>query len=158
MRDGAAETVSRDQILRRERGQERIHFPSSADHEQYWQFNPVDPCSCHMCDHTYKHVPSILVCRTPYSTPSFQFIQGARIATLVLPIHLLVLLCSSHVNCSGPHTDNLSASLGRRFDTWFDSTGATLPLLRCFIRRGSPPRTPVSLPRERCAVCDNIIA
>ena len=36
-RDGTAEPVSRDQILRREqRGQGNIHFPCSADHEQNW--------------------------------------------------------------------------------------------------------------------------
>ena len=41
-RDGTAELVSRDQILRRERGQRIIHFPwSAADHEQYWQPCPV---------------------------------------------------------------------------------------------------------------------
>ena len=33
-RDGTAETVSRDQILRRERGQGIINFPYSADYEQ----------------------------------------------------------------------------------------------------------------------------
>ena len=33
-RDGTAEPVSRDQILRRERGQGNTHFPCSADHEQ----------------------------------------------------------------------------------------------------------------------------
>ena len=32
-RDGTAEPVSRDQILRRERGQGNTHFPCSADHE-----------------------------------------------------------------------------------------------------------------------------
>ena len=36
-RDGTAEPVSRDQILRRERGQRKDHFPCSADHEQDWQ-------------------------------------------------------------------------------------------------------------------------
>ena len=51
-RDGAAETVSRDQILRHERGQRNIHFPCSANHEQGWQPYPVDPFSCYMCDHT----------------------------------------------------------------------------------------------------------
>ena len=40
--------VSRDQILRRERGQGNIHFPCSADHEQEWQPYPVDPYSCSM--------------------------------------------------------------------------------------------------------------
>ena len=41
-RDGTAEPVSRDQILRRERGQRKKHFPySAADHEQDWQPCPV---------------------------------------------------------------------------------------------------------------------
>ena len=34
MRDRTAEAFLRDQILRRERRQGRIHFPCSADHEQ----------------------------------------------------------------------------------------------------------------------------
>ena len=57
-RDGVAEPVSRDQILRRERGQGNIHFFCSADYEQDWQPYPVDPYSCYMCDenHTYKYV------------------------------------------------------------------------------------------------------
>ena len=59
-RDGTAEPVSRDQLLRREGGQGNIHFPCSADHEQDWQPYPVDPYSCYMCDHTcidtYIHV------------------------------------------------------------------------------------------------------
>ena len=50
-RDGTAENVSRDQILRRERGPGNVHFPCSADHEQDWQRYPVDPYSCYMCDH-----------------------------------------------------------------------------------------------------------
>ena len=33
-RDGTAETVSQDQILRRERGQGNLHFPWSIDHKQ----------------------------------------------------------------------------------------------------------------------------
>ena len=36
------EPVSRDQILRRERGQGKNIFPCSADHEQDWQSYPVD--------------------------------------------------------------------------------------------------------------------
>ena len=35
--EGTAEPVSRDQILRRERGQENIHFPCSADHDNLTQ-------------------------------------------------------------------------------------------------------------------------
>ena len=49
----AEEPVSRDQILRRERGQGNIHFLCSSDHEQDWQPYPVDPYSCYTCDHTY---------------------------------------------------------------------------------------------------------
>ena len=42
-RNGTVDPVSREQILRRERGQGNIHFPCSADHEQDWQPYPVDP-------------------------------------------------------------------------------------------------------------------
>ena len=52
-RDRTAEPVLRDQILRRERGQENINFPCSADHGQDWQPYPVDPYSCYMCGYTY---------------------------------------------------------------------------------------------------------
>ena len=54
-RDGTAEPVSRDQFLRRERGQGNIHSPCSADHEQDWPPYPVDIYSWYMCDHTYIH-------------------------------------------------------------------------------------------------------
>ena len=49
-RDGTAEPVSRDQILRRERGQGNIIFPCSGDHVQDWQPYPVDPYSA-ISDH-----------------------------------------------------------------------------------------------------------
>ena len=51
-RDGTTKPVSRDQILRRERGQGNINFPFSVDHEQDWRPYPVDPYSCYICDHT----------------------------------------------------------------------------------------------------------
>ena len=54
-RDGTAESVSRDQILRHARGQGNVHFPCSADHEQDWQPYPVDPYSAICDDHTYVH-------------------------------------------------------------------------------------------------------
>ena len=49
------ESVSRDQILRRERGQRRAHFSCLADHaEQDWQPYLVDPYSAIIYgDHTY---------------------------------------------------------------------------------------------------------
>ena len=54
-RDGTAEPISRDQILRHARGQGNIRFPCSADHEQDWQPYPVDPYSAICDDHTYIH-------------------------------------------------------------------------------------------------------
>ena len=54
-RDGTAEPVSRDQILRHARGQGDVHFPCSADHEQDWQPYPVDPYSAICDDYTYIH-------------------------------------------------------------------------------------------------------
>ena len=52
-RDGTAEPVSRDQILRHARGQGNINFLCSANHEQDWQPYPVDPYSAMCDDHTY---------------------------------------------------------------------------------------------------------
>ena len=52
MRDGTAKQVSRDQILRHERRQEKKQFSCSSDHVQDWQPYPVGPYSCYMCDHT----------------------------------------------------------------------------------------------------------
>ena len=57
--DGTAKPVSRDQILRRERGQGNLQFPWSADHEQDWQPYPVDPHSAICNDHTYLHTTYI---------------------------------------------------------------------------------------------------
>ena len=52
-RDGTAEPVSRDQILRHARGQGNINFPCSVDYGQDWQPYPVDPYSAICPDHTY---------------------------------------------------------------------------------------------------------
>ena len=54
-RDGTAEPVSRDQIIRRGREQGNIHFPCSADHEQDFQPYPVDPqySAIYEDDHRY---------------------------------------------------------------------------------------------------------
>ena len=59
-RDGTAEPVSRDQILRHVRGQGNIYFPCSADHEQDWQPYPVDSYSAISDDHTYSAVCMLL--------------------------------------------------------------------------------------------------
>ena len=59
---GTAELVSRDQIVRRERGQGNTCFPCSVDHEQDWQPYPVDPYSCYMlCDHTHQRTQLTIV-------------------------------------------------------------------------------------------------
>ena len=54
-RDGTAEPVSRDQILRHAQGQGNIHSPCSVDHEQDWQPYQVDPYSDICDDRTYIH-------------------------------------------------------------------------------------------------------
>ena len=89
-RDGTAEHVPRDQILRRERGQGDIHFPCSADHEQDWQPYPVDPCSA-ICVtiHTYIHIPwrffsgvtFVLFC---FVFRLYAFVEAAALRVIVL--------------------------------------------------------------------------
>ena len=54
-RDGTAEPVSRDQILRRERGRENIDIFCSADPEPDWQPYPVGSISTVTDDHTYMY-------------------------------------------------------------------------------------------------------
>ena len=71
MRDGTAEPVSRDQILRCERGQGNIRFPCSADHEQDWQPYPVDPYSAICDDYIYIHT-------TVYHTNNGREFRGAH--------------------------------------------------------------------------------
>ena len=55
-RDRRAEPVSIDQVLRRERGQDRgkwkIHFPCSAYHKKDWHLYSVDAQSAELDDHT----------------------------------------------------------------------------------------------------------
>ena len=53
-RDGTAEPVSRDQILRRDRGEGNVYFLFSAYHEQDWQPYPVDPYSFAICVTIHK--------------------------------------------------------------------------------------------------------
>ena len=55
MRDGTAEPVSRDQILRRERGQGNTHFSCSAALVQDGQPYPDDVHSFYMCNHIDAH-------------------------------------------------------------------------------------------------------
>ena len=81
MRDGTAEPVSRDQILRHAWGQGNIHFPCSADHEQDWQPHPVDPYSAICDDHTYIHT----------------YIHYKIMSILALPCYITLLIQNIHV-------------------------------------------------------------
>ena len=65
MRDGTAEPVSRDQILRYAVGQGNIIFPCSAGHEQDWQPYPFDPYSAICDDHTEQVAPRQKFARPP---------------------------------------------------------------------------------------------
>ena len=88
-RDGTAEPVSRDQILRHARGQGDINFPCSADHEQDWQPYPVDPYSAIFDDHTYIHTIINCLRYVLYQTSSPHINSGKREAhknwSMVIP-------------------------------------------------------------------------
>ena len=57
-RDGTAKPVSRDQILRRERGQGNTRFPCSADHEQdYWLLVTYNIRLTHKDNNTVQYSP-----------------------------------------------------------------------------------------------------
>ena len=72
-RDGTAEPVSRDQILRRERGQGNIDFPCSADHVQDWQPYLVDPYTLAICVTIHRRPSSSMgnhvVLSSPFQCP-----------------------------------------------------------------------------------------
>ena len=86
-RDGTAEPVSRDNILRRERKQERFFFPCSADHVQDWEPYPVDPYSYYMFGGT-------LVVRFDIGS-LWGFVQDAQDVMVLFDEWLAVLgLCS----------------------------------------------------------------
>ena len=70
--DAGAEHVTRDQIVRRERGQGCIQFPCSADHKQDGQLYPVDPHSALICDGKKKYI----YCST---RPIYPVLYNARI-------------------------------------------------------------------------------
>ena len=87
-RDGTAESVSRDQILRHARGQGNVHFPCSADHGQDWQPYPVDPYSAICDDHTYIHtyillkgVELLILRPTRHTSAHVKFCRGSVLST-----------------------------------------------------------------------------
>ena len=80
-RDGTAEPVSRDQNIRRKRGQGNVHFSYSADHEQDWQPCPVDPYSAIHDGHILQGCVTraiILKRMYPYSAIRETKISGAN--------------------------------------------------------------------------------
>ena len=95
-RDGTAEPVSRDQILRHVRGQGNIHFPFSADHEQDWQPHPVDPYSAVVRDdHTYIHTLEYLDYRGLPLNPMVTSLLVSQWSIYAMNIHQLFVLNSS---------------------------------------------------------------
>ena len=87
-RGGTAEPVSRDQIFRHERGQGKIHFPCSADHEQDWQPYPVDRYSCYMCYHTLDHPSERELVADKRTMSQFVFLSRR------FPYHCTTLCCT----------------------------------------------------------------
>ena len=84
-RDGTAEPVSRDQILRRERGQRIIHFPcSAADNEQDWQPCPVvRAIHTNIALHTHNVVVNTIYiyirrqCKSKHTTATWKALRAA---------------------------------------------------------------------------------
>ena len=62
-RDGTAETVSRDKILGRERGQGKVHFPCSAGHVQDGQpYTVVHTLATCVTIHNVGEKPTVILC------------------------------------------------------------------------------------------------
>ena len=69
-RDGTAEPITRDQILRRERGQDYFFFSSLADHEHNCQPYPLDPYPPESAHHKYiYHVADARALFPPSPSP-----------------------------------------------------------------------------------------
>ena len=90
-RDGTAETVSRDQILRRERGQGEIHVPCLAEHVQHGQPYMVDPYTCY---HIY-------VIMSETSPPLF------------CALHLFIAILVSHIQRIGRQPEKTTLHSGQ---------------------------------------------
>ena len=62
-RDGTAETVSRDQILRRERGQGKVHFPCSATTCRMGNFTQlIHTLAICVTIHSVGDKPTVILC------------------------------------------------------------------------------------------------
>ena len=83
-RDGTAEPVSRDQVLRHVRGQGNNHFPCLADHEQDWQIYPVDPYSA-IC---YDARGSIVVMLLQKVDTHYTLLQGHVVLGDLIPLRI----------------------------------------------------------------------
>ena len=85
-RDGTAEPVSRDQIIRHARGQGNVHFPCSADHEQDWQPYPVDPYSAICDDHTYivTYIRTYCLFKTSFESRRYVTFRSRLAAVITL--------------------------------------------------------------------------
>ena len=125
-RDGTAEPVSRDQILRRERGQGNIHFPGSADHVQDWQPYPVDPY--YFCNiHVQSNFRIKIVHNNNFSTRLPVLILNSVFGEAVPLFHIQPgseyynrQLCTSKAAGVGPRcieTRSLAAGLGHRWSS-----------------------------------------
>ena len=98
-RDGTAELVSRDQILRHAQGQGNNHFPCSPDHEQDWQPYPADPYSA-ICDE--RTVIYAIVSTCPLHTISGCGKREARINWSMVTCKMAAPLTGTTLRTTGP--------------------------------------------------------
>ena len=83
-RDWTAEPYSRDQILRRERGQGKFRFPFLADHKQDWQPYPVDAQSAESDDHNYPHSIMREICERARFDSILFFVNNITLTFIIL--------------------------------------------------------------------------
>ena len=115
-RDGTAESVSRDQIPRHERGQGNAHFPCSADHEQDWQPCPVDPYSAICDDHIHLHATAL--CTVVVLFVQQRCSQAIRSNTAVLVKVLPLNTSSTKKNLNASVLLSISPSRGKNVKTF----------------------------------------
>ena len=122
-RDGTAESVSRNQTLRRERGPKNIHFSCFADREQDWQPYLIDPYSCHnvMIIHVQTLVERILS-----GLPDLSSCDHAEQGHSTHPVSLASTSWTPVANRTHPHNSRSCGHRARRRQDHLHSTEGCL--------------------------------
>ena len=110
--DGTTKSVSRNQILRHERGQGKLIFCCPADHEQDWQLYAIDPYSVESADHTYKPFGGISRCGSSNIIKVPQYVAHTQVQTFAASESRASGILGL-MGTGGSRGDRLYASMGR---------------------------------------------